>query len=65
VSFFLFSKGGLMGARNESEERQTRKKKNRRGKSHIAPTPSRPNREGDAIAIFNPIVTAQFDPEVA
>jgi len=26
VSFFLFSKGGLMGARNESEERETGKK---------------------------------------
>jgi hypothetical protein len=26
VSFFLFSKGGLMGARNESEERKTGKK---------------------------------------
>jgi len=65
VSFFLFSKGGLMGARNESEERQTRKKKGGSGGSHNAPAPSGTNRERGAFAFFDSIVTPQFDPEVA
>ena len=54
-----------MGARNESEERQTGKKKGGSGGSHNAPAPSGANREPDAFAFFDSILTPQFDPEVA